>query len=313
MSPDPLTAVLWFLVFPGLLFTAVVGLLVSWVDRKVTARVQFRVGPPMLQPFYDIMKLLGKETILPAGGSHLAFVGAPLLGLAGATLAATIVGVGAFWPTQGFAGDIIVMLYLLVLPPLAVILGGAASRNPLASLGASREMKLMLGYELPFILALLVPIIASGGKLQISELLAYQAENGAFLYSLSGVLAILVLVLCVQAKLQAVPFDVGEAETEIMGGALIEYSGPLLAVYRLTRAMMLFAVPMFVVLVLWGGLGQTVASGVWGFGKYLILVVLYVLIRNTNPRVRVEHAVRFFWGPVSILAVAAVAAAWLGV
>ena len=312
MSPDPLTVLFWFLVFPGLVFTAAVGLVVSWVDRKVTARVQFRVGPPLLQPMWDILKLLGKETILPAGGSRLAFIGAPLAGLAGATLAATIVGVGAFWPTQGFAGDLIVVVYLLVLPPLAIILGGAASRNPLASVGASREMKLMLGYELPFVLALLVPVIASGGELQISKLLAYQTLHGSFLYSLSGVLALLVLIPCVQAKLQAVPFDVGEAETEIMGGALIEYSGPLLAVFKLTRAMMLFAVPMFVVLVLWGGLGTNVGSGVWGFVKYLILVVVYVLVRNTNPRVRVEHAVRFFWGPVSLLAAAAVVAAWLG-
>jgi len=206
-----LLSLFWLLVFPGLLFTAVFGLVVSWIDRKVTARVQWRVGPPLLQPFYDFVKLLGKETIVPAGGSRLAFLGAPLMGLAGVTLVATIIGVALIWQEQGFVGDIIVVLYLLVLPSLAIILGGAASKNPFASVGASREMKLMLAYELPFILVLLlVPIVQSGGMLKIDDLLAYQADNGSFVTSMSGVLALVVAILCTQAKLALVPFDQAE-------------------------------------------------------------------------------------------------------
>jgi len=313
MTTSILAGLFRVLVFPGLLFTAIAGMAASWVDRKVTARVQWRVGPPLLQPVYDFVKLLGKEVIVPRGASRVAFLGAPLVGLAGVTFAAALTGSAAMSPGAGFTGDVVVLLYLLVLPSLAVIMGGAASVNPLASVGASREMKLVLSYELPFILVMLVPIIRSGGLLSLGELLRYQAENGAFLWSASGLLALLAAIPCLQAKLALVPFDQAEAETEIMGGALIEYSGAPLAVFRLTKAMMLIVAPAFLVVVLWGGFGASVASALFGVGKYLVLLVIAILVRNTNPRVRIEHAMRFFWGPVTGLALLAVVLALLGV
>jgi len=313
MSANIFVALLRFLVFPGLAFTAVVGLLASWVDRKVTARVQWRVGPPLLQPFYDFVKLLGKETIVPAGASRVAFLGAPLVGLAGVTLSATLVGMAAIDPESGFTGDLIVLLYLLVLPSLAVILGGIASKNPLASVGASREMKLVLGYELPFILVMIVAIVHAGGALSLGALLKEQAAHGSFAWSVSGALALVVGMLCMQAKLAQVPFDQAEAETEIMSGALIEYSGAPLAVYKLTRAMMLLVMPVFLIVVLWGGFGRSPGSVLLGVGKYVVLLVVVVLLRNTNPRVRIDQAMKFFWGPVTLLALLAVALALFGV
>ena len=147
---------LQFLIFPGFLFSSFIGLMVGWVDRKVTARVQWRVGPPWYQNFIDVVKLLFyKETLIPEGVSPALFLGMPLVALASATLVSTMILVVNFSPSQGFLGDLLVMVYLLIMPPVALILGGFASRNSLASLGASREMKLMLSYELPFILALL--------------------------------------------------------------------------------------------------------------------------------------------------------------
>ena len=309
-------ALFYFLIFPGFLFMTVVSLLVSWVDRKVTARIQYRVGPPLLQPLWDLLKLMGKETVIPRGASRLAFFGAPLIGLAGALFVGTMVGVAMFL-REGFHGDLIVALYMLVLPSLAVIIGGAASRNPLASVGASREMKLVIGYELPFILVLAVPVVkyaVSTGEftLQLPELLRYQFENGAFAASASGLIALAVAVLCIQAKMALVPFDQAEAETEIAGGALVEYSGPALGIFKLTKMLMFYAVPMFVVAVLWGGFGNSGSGAVWGVVKYLVLVVLITLIRNTNPRVRIEHAIKFFWTWVSIPAALAVVLAALG-
>lgn len=310
-------ALLYFLIFPGFLFMLVVSMIVSWVDRKATARVQYRVGPPLLQPLWDLLKLMGKETLVPRGASRLAFFGAPLIGLAGAILVGTIVGVALFFKT-GFVGDLIVVIYMLMLPSLAVILGGIASANPLASVGASREMKLVVGYELPFLLALAVPVIqyAVGAEkvtFQINELLRYQVEHGAFAYSISGFLALIVLVLCTQAKLAIVPFDQAEAELEIAGGALIEYSGPALGIYKLTKMLMLYVVPIFVVAMIWGGFGDASAAGIAvGIAKYLVLVVVATLIRNTNPRVRIEHAVKFFWKWVSVPAIAAVVLAAFG-
>lgn len=312
--PIPL-ALFFLVVFPGFLFTVVLGMVLSWVDRKVTARVQWRKGPPLLQPLWDFLKLLGKETVVPAGGSRMTFLLAPAMGLAGVTLAAAYVGVAAFFPhlEYGFSGDLIVVLYLLVLPSLAVILGGAASKNALASVGASREMKLVLAYELPFILAMLIPVIQSGGQLQLTALLAWQAEHGrSFAWSISGFIALVAVIPVIQAKLGLVPFDQAEAETEIMGGALIEYSGPPLALFKLTRMMMWYTVPLFVVVVLWGGFGTAAGTIVLGCVKFLVLIVAAVVIRNTNPRLRIEHAVAFFWRPVSVVAVGSVAAALLG-
>ena len=298
-----------FLLFPGLLFTAVAGLLTSWVDRKVTALVQMRVGPPFLQAFYDIRKLFIKETCVPEGGAIGMFLFAPLLGLAGVTLASMILWRTLLNNEATFVGDLIVLIYLLVMPALSVMLGSFASRNPLASLGGSREVKLMIAYELPLVLAILVPVIQAN-SIRLGDLLV----NPAPVASLSGVLALLVCVACMQAKLTLVPFDMPEAETELSGGALIEYSGPPLAMFKLTRAMMLFTMPVLLVVLFFGGLLSGPAWQRWliGFLLWFVLVAITIVIRNTTPRVRIDQAVRFFWGPVSIVALAAVGLAWLG-
>jgi NADH-quinone oxidoreductase subunit H len=301
--------ILEFLLFPGLLFTALAGLLTSWVDRKVTALVQMRVGPPFLQPFYDIRKLLIKETCVPADGAIGLFLLAPLIGLAAITLASMIL-----WRTlldfeTTFVGDLIVLIYLLAMPALAVILGAFASRNPLASMGGSREVKLMIAYELPLVLALLVPVIQAQ-SIRMGDLLTAAAPAA----TLSGVLALLVGMVCMQAKLTIVPFDMPEAETELSGGVLIEYSGPPLAMFKLTRAMMLFTMPVFLVVLFFGGMisGPGWVPKLIGFALWFVLVAVTIVIRNTTPRVRTDQAVRFFWGPVSLLAAIAATLAWMG-
>jgi len=290
----------------AVLFTAVIGLVTSWIDRFVTARVQMRVGPPFLQPFYDVVKLMIKETCVPAGGSRFLFLSTPLIGVAGAGLASLMIWRALLFPGAGFEGDLIVVLYVLTLPAISVVLGAFASRNPLASLGGSREMKLILSYELPFVLAVLVPVIRTG-SIRLDAILAAEAA----VRSVPGVLALLVAVLCMQAKLTLVPFDAPEAETELTGGAYLEYSGPPLAMFKLTRAMMLFTMPMFLVTVLCGGIdfGLGFVPAVLGILKYVGLVVVVVLIRNTAPRLRIDQAVKFFWGPVTAVALLAAALA----
>lgn len=302
----------YFLIFPGFLFTAIIGLLTSWVDRKVTALVQWRVGPPWWQNFADLVKLLGKEIIIPKGANKTLFLTAPLLGLVAVSLISSIIWLANLWPEQGFIGDVIVVLYLLAIPSLAVILGAFSSHNPLASLGASREIKLILSYELPFILAIIAVIVKTGGMLKIGDILLFQRLSGIIISSWSGIIAFIVTILCIQAKLGLVPFDMAEAETEIMAGVYIEYSGAGLAIYKLTKAMALFTFPMFLVVIFMGGIVFSGWSALWGILKYVGLLVLITLIRNTNPRVRIDQAVRFFWGPVTILAVVSVILAILG-
>lgn len=298
-----------FLLFPGLLFTAVAGLLTSWVDRKVTAMVQMRVGPPVLQPFYDIRKFFIKETCVPEDGAIGLFLAAPLIGLAGVTLASMILWRTLLNAEATFVGDLIVLIYLLMLPALAVVLGSFASRNPLASIGGSREVKLMIAYELPLVLSVLVPVIQAN-SIRLGELVTGAAPVG----TVSGILALLVALTCMQAKLTLVPFDMPEAETELSGGVMIEYSGPPLGMYKLTRAMMLFTMPVFLVALFFGGLvmGAGWLPKVTGFLAWFVLVAITIVMRNTTPRVRIDQAVRFFWGPVSLAALAAVVLAWMG-
>lgn len=303
---------IFYFLFYGFLFTAVIGLLASWIDRKVTARVQYRVGPPILQPLIDIVKLLGKETLIPKGASQTTFLMAPVVGFSSVILVSTLLWVNNINPARGFLGDLIVAIYLLTIPSISIIMGGFASRNPLASLGASREMKLILSYELPFILAVLVPVIKSNFSIRIGEILGFQAQNGVFTGTISGFLAMLVTILCMQAKLALVPFDIPEAETEIVSGPLIEYSGPALAIYRLMKNMLLFTLPFFLIILFMGGLRYDGIHLFNGILKYIGLVALITVIRNTNPRVRIDQAVRFFWGPVTVLAIIAVVLASKG-
>jgi NADH-quinone oxidoreductase subunit H len=304
--------ILSFLIFPGLLFTAVGGLATQWVDRKVSALVQWRVGPPWFQPFADILKLLGKEIVIPAGAKRAGFFLAPLAGLAAVGMVSTIL-----WLTNlrgvGFVGDLIGVLYLLTIPSLGIILGASASSNPLSSVGASREMKLVLAYELPFVIAIFTAVTkVSPMTLRLDNIIAYQEANGVLLGNASCILAFIVCILVAQAKLTYPPFDIPEAETEIMDGTHMEYSGAALAVIKLQQAMMLFTLPIFFITLFWGGLQFHGWNILYTIVKYLIIVTIIVLIKNTNPRVRIDQAVRFFWGPVSLIAVIGMVLAILG-
>jgi NADH-quinone oxidoreductase subunit H len=292
-------AIFDYLIFPGFLFSACAGLLAGWVDRKVTARIQWRVGPPWYQNFVDIVKLLGKETIVPAAG-RTTFLLSPYLGLLSLALVSAIVGRALIAPFESFAGDIIVVLYLLVMPAIALLIGASSSRNPLASVGASREMKLLLGYELPFILAVLTVIIKAGVTIRLGEIVNYQHNFGSLIFSASGAIAFVVALVCTQAKLGLVPFDMSEAEQEIMAGVLIEYSGLPLAVFKLSKAVLLYTMPVFLIALF---LGKDV-SPLFVVLKFVALLVVVILIKNTNPRLRIDQALRFFWGPVTVLALA---------
>ena len=306
MADTLLQNLFWILVFPGFLFTIIVGMIASWIARKVSALVQWRVGPPLLQPLYDVAKLMGKEILIPQEANRMVFVVAPLVGMAGVLLLSTMLGVAAL--TQGtFVGDVVVAIYLLVLPSLALILGSSASASPHASLGTSREMKLVMSYELPLVMALIVVLIKTGGQISLAAI-----AGQTTVLSVSGMLAFLVSLLCIHAKLGFVPFDMAEAETELASGILMEYSGALLGVWKIMQTMMLVALPMFLVIVFMGGFGTTGAGLAWGIGKYVLVLVLVILIKNTNPRVRIDQAMKFFWVYCSFVLGIAIVLAMIG-
>jgi NADH-quinone oxidoreductase subunit H len=287
-----------FLVFPGFIFTAVVGLFLTWIDRKVTARIHWRVGPPWYQPYADFLKLLLKETIIPEGSSKILFLLAPILGLVAMSILAVMLFSMNVNPGGTFVGDLIVVIYLLALPPLGIMLGGSVSKNPLASVGVSREMTQYFAYELPFLITMASIILKAGGSIRFGDIILVQQANGPFIYSISGVIGAIVILLSTQAKLGYVPFDMPEAEQEIMAGPYIEYSGVAFAMYRVVRAMMLFLLPLFLISVLWGGFNNW-----WVIPKFLLIVVLIVLIKNTNPRIRIDQSLKFFWLGMGVLSI----------
>jgi len=287
----------------GIFGTIALGLLFQWVDRVVTARIQWRKGPPIYQPLADIIKLMGKETVVSEAASEKIFLYAPVLGFAGLCVASVILWAAAIGPGSPVGFDLIVAVYFLVFPSVALILGASASGNPYAAVGLGREMKLIIGYELPLILAMVPPIVASGNSFRLAEIMNTRPEGA--LEIISYVLAALCVLAVSQAKLGVVPFDQAEAETELTGGVLLEYSGPPLALIRLVRGMLLFLLPMFIIIVFWGGV-QLVG---WGWLttplKFVAIIVVIVLMRNTNPRLRIDQALAFFWFIVTPIAVLA--------
>lgn len=301
----------FFFIFPGLLFSFAAGSLLSWFDRKITARVQFRKGPPLLQPFYDFVKLLGKEVILPQRGSKAVFLMMPVIAVIGATAAAVFILLPLFRIRTGFAGDILVIVYLLNIPFLSLIIGAAASANPFSAVGASREIKLMVSYEIPFLFSLLIPVMKSGMSIRLFDILQFQAERGAVIGSISGVIGFLVAVFCLQAKLGWVPFDLAEAETEICEGIVLEYSGAPYALIKLARHVLLFALSSLLAVMFLGGFDLHGLGILWSILKLLAVVLLLTLIRNTNPRVKIAQAMRFFWIGLNLLAVAGIIVAVL--
>ena len=303
---------LYYLVYPGFLFIAVAGAVLSWYDRKITAWLQFRKGPPFLQPFYDFLKLLlVKETILPAKGSKITFLLAPVLSLTGAMLAGILIMLPAISLKAGFSGDIIVIFYLLTIPSLTYIIGALASGNPLAAVGASREMKLIISYELTFLLIIAAVILKAGLSISLSDIITLQQES-AFIGSISGVLLFIAAILTIQAKLGLVPFDMAEAETEITHGSFIEYSGSAYAFIKLTKYIMLFILPVFLCTILLGGFRLDGINILWSVLKVLGIVLLLTIIRNTNPRVRIGQAMRFFFIWMNLIVIIAIVLILIG-
>jgi NADH-quinone oxidoreductase subunit H len=303
--------VIYYLIYPGFVFASIIGLLSTWFDRKLSARIQWRQGPPWYQSFADIGKLLYKEVIIPKEANRSGFIVAPLFGLAAVTLAVTILGVGMINPTAGFIGDIIVVWYLFAIPAISLIYIGSTSGNPLSSVGVSREIKLLLSYDLPMVI-LIVMVASKVGGFTIGSITEWQRINGSLIGHWYGVIGFIIAIFCIQAKLGRVPFDLAEAETELGSGILMEMSGAVLAAYVLSQAIALFGLSYFLIILFWGGVSGGVGI-LWAILKYLLIMVFLILLKNTNPRLRIDQAMKFFWGWMTGGAILAGILAYLGV
>ena len=212
-----MTTLLWtifhVLVFPGLLFCVVVGLLLAGLDRKLVARMQNRVGPPLLQPWYDFLKCCGKETIIPRHARRGLFLAAPVLGFAALITAALFIPVFSY-SVYSTSADLVVILYLLTVVGVSMIVGAAASGSPFAGVGLSREMVAMISYELPFVLVMLaVGRMAGVGTplgvtFSLQAIVDWQAANGNLLFHWSMIPAALAMLFVIPCEIGMHPFAV---------------------------------------------------------------------------------------------------------
>ena len=306
-----LRTVLYLLVYPGLLFLFVYSTFCEWFDRKVYARLQNRMGPThtgrfgLLQPIADFVKLLAKEDVVPAAADKGLFGALPVFGLAVVSTAGLLLPVWNFdlaapgWTS--FPGDIVVLLYLLSLPTMVLFLAGWSSTNLFSTIGGSRVLTMLFGYEVPLFLAVLGPAILAGSW-RLAEIAAfYQARP---LLLLVNALGFVVALVAVQAKLERTPFDIPHAETEIVGGTFTEYSGKKLALFRLTFDIELVVASGLLAAVFLGGFpGGAVVGFIHFVVKTLVIIFLLSLIRALTSRIRVDQVVSFSWKVLAPLAV----------
>jgi len=262
------------------------------VLRKITARIQSRQGPPIRQPYYDTFKLLGKEDI-ESGVSPKMQRFATYLSLASILAVGCLVPMGFSAPMNG-AGDAILVIYLLTLSGICVLLAGLAAGSTYSLVGISREMMTMLTLE---------PLIAISiviGALHSQSFRLDTIFSGAIYQTagipVSGLIMLVVMLLAFQAFVARVPFDISEAETEIMEGPLIEYSGPKLAIFKYAQMVKLvvFSAIFIGIFVPWGsGLFLPLAWLIFWI-KVSVLVLMVTVLAATHARYRIDQAIRYF-------------------
>jgi len=301
---------------------AVFGLLYLGIDRKLVAHMQGRVGPPIIQPFRDVDKLLMKESIIPDSAISWLFKSAPILCIIGASamlLYIPLFGQNAM--LTGF-GDAIVILYLITIPSLALVIGGFSSSSPYATVGAQREMVMMMSYELPLAMVIVltawrIGFVTTANPFMLSTISTYPVWGLVGPLGIIGFLILLFVMLVVTpGELAKIPFDVAEAETELAGGLLVEYSGRNLALFYVANAIKSFAIVSLIVALFFPyhlspllGVTATIPANIINLLFFLVkvFVIMFIcvmLIRSALARFRIDHASKFYiWviGAISVI------------
>ena len=305
----------YLFIFPGFIFSIIMGLLLAGIDRKVVARMQRRRGPKITQPLYDLVKLLGKDTIIPKSANERLFKIAPIMALISISI------IPLFIPLynksfMGGTADIVVILYLLIIPSVALIVGGMATSSPFASIGISREVVTMVAYELPLVMVLISVCKKAGLELggtitySFSNIATAQQSSNSFLFTLSLLPAAIAFLMIIPGKVGVAPFDASEAETELCEGPLAEYSGFQLGIFKLTHNIKVYVMTMLFVALFLGGVGIETGT-VWidMIANIIILIILVIVIstlflsvvRGLMGRYKTHQIFKFYWTVPTIL------------
>lgn len=286
ISINPIVSLL---VFPGGIALLVSGLLYEFVDRKMVARFQNRIGPRWFQPLADLIKLLAKEEVIPAGVNNALFIILPIVALTAALTAALYVPMFGLQPAYSFKGDLVVVVYLLSMMTLCIGLAGANTEDRFSLVGATRALTQLFSYEAPFLLALLGPAIAMG-TWTIGEINAGALQN-PWWYVILQPLGFMAAMIGLMGKLELPPFDAPEAETEIVAGALTEYSGRGLALFRIGRDIELVIGLTLVAAFFLGGFANPF-DFLW---KTLVLLLITAALQSLFARLRIDQTVGLWW------------------
>jgi NADH-quinone oxidoreductase subunit H len=315
-----MSATLFNTVWQGLIILfggTFLGMIYKGLDRKLAAQMQGRIGPPLRQPFFDVVKLMVKENIVPDHAVAWLYNLMPVVSLAAVGTLLFYIPLGGFEPLLGGFGDLILVLYLLAVPSIAMVLGGFAAGSPFASVGAQRELVMMMAYEFPLAITLLslgwyLSSVMPGAQVFSLTVLAANPLWG--LVGPLGFIGLLLLfcslMIVTPAELAKIPFDIPEAETEIAGGILAEYSGRNLAMFYLADAIKMVVMGSLIVALFfpYGLSGLLGVAGVWGsvidVAFYLVKVFLVIffaviVVRVAFARIKIGQVVRLFWLPIT--------------
>jgi NADH-quinone oxidoreductase subunit H len=301
---DWLSALFNLFVFPGFGFIFACALAFQWIDRRVIARLQGRVGPPWFQPLADFIKLMAKEDVLPIGAHRRACAALPMVSLAAVLTAALYVPVGGR-AASAFEGDLIVVLFLLSLPALAYFLAGWLSASVFSVVGGSRALLQYFAYEVPFLMALSGPAILSDSW-SISRIATYQSQTVWMV--LAQPVGFLLAFVGLIGKLKRSPFDIPKAKSEIGAGPLTEFSGRKLALWHLSLHTKTVVGIFLLVDVFLGGGGWLI------FGVKALLILLALSVAGVlYARLRIDQLASLGWRVLAPLALLqTMIAIWIG-
>ncbi|MCW4019253.1 MAG: NADH-quinone oxidoreductase subunit H [Candidatus Bathyarchaeota archaeon] len=303
---DYLLLIFRVLVFPGFTFIFFFTLFCDWVERKVEARMQNRMGPTftgpggILQPIADFIKMLTKEEITPSDSKRNVFRFAPILALSVLIFALAFLPIDgtSVIPGVGFAGDLIFVMALVSVANFMLFLAGWSSTNPYSAIGGARVLTQFLGYDIPLLLLALAPAFLAG-SLTISTIVSSQWLP----YAILAPWAFVLFIITMQAELEKDPFDVPHAESEVVAGHETEYSGGKLAFLKLARdVQIVFGASLITVLFL-GGANGPVPFGFlpefWGTLWFALKVIGVVIVSEyltvLFARLRIDQVVRVNW------------------
>jgi len=286
------------LLFPSGVFAIFFALILVSLERIVVARLQGRVGPPIYQNIIDIVKLFNKENLIPKSSFKLSFVISPLLGLAGMLFALYILPISGVYEGAKYNNDFIILVYVMALPIFAYVIGGSSSNSTYSAVSVSRVITLMFCYELVlFIVLASVSLTVGNGEFVFSlrKIIAYQQIHNSLMYDIKLLPALIAFIIFALAALDIPPFHITKNSADIMDGYLMEYSGKLLGVFELSKALKLLVIIILFQLLFWSGFSSdSVLLNFLIFTvKSVVILVFFAFIHAILPSFRIDQAFKF--------------------